>query len=84
MLSNQRGIRSTLKNSLHEEKRSWGTQVAVMSFVIKRHLFFLQERTVLKKMEFSKQFRANSKDEQSVCNTCSYSFEAIIKFKVVN
>lgn len=40
MLSNLRGFMSTLENSLHEEERSQVTQVAVMSFVNKTHLFF--------------------------------------------
>lgn len=84
MLSNQRGFISTSENSLHEEKRLQGTQVAVMSFVIKTHLLFLQERRLHKKMELNKKFKANSKDEQSVCNLRSYCFEVIVKFKIVN
>lgn len=82
MLSNLRGFMSTLENSLHEEERSQVTQVAVMSLLRKHTYFFLQERRLLKKMELSKKFRANSKDEQSVCNTCSYCFEVIIKFRL--
>lgn len=49
MLWSQRAFISTLEDSLHEEKRSWEAQAAVMSFVIKRHFFFSVREDCLRK-----------------------------------